>query len=255
MTDYDWHPSDDDLVLHFYDELPGEARTRLDDHLTNCAACRRELHAIARTLHLTTTLRAPEPGAEFEPRVWNRLQPHLPRHHRAANQIWTIGAWAATVAAIVAATWTWTNRLPSDRHMAQTADEPAAIAVQHRVLLTAVDDHLTRAEMLFVELLNAQGSEPDAFVYARPMADDLLASGRLYRETARATGDGPVAAVLDDLETVLIEVARSSNEPRVQDLRALQTRILQDDLLFKVRAVAFDVRDRQSRTTAGEGAL
>lgn len=255
MTDHYWHPSDDELVLHFYDELPGAARARLDDHLTGCVTCRRELHAIARTLHLATTLRAPDPGAEFETRVWKRLRPNLPRRSRAASQFWTIGAWAATVAAIVAATWTWTDRLPSDRHATRMTAAPEEIAVQHRVLLTAVDDHLTRAEMLFVELLNAQESEPDAFVYARPMADDLLASGRLYRETARATGDGPVAAVLDDLETVLIEVARSPNEPRVQDLRALQTRILQDDLLFKVRAVAYDVRDRQSRTAAGEGAL
>jgi hypothetical protein len=71
-----------------------------------------------------------------------------------------------------------------------------------------------------------------------------VASGRLYRATAEQTGNRALAAVLEDLEPVLVEVARGPEQVDTQTARALRERIDDDGLLFKVRAVTTDARDR-----------
>jgi hypothetical protein len=53
--------------------------------------------------------------------------------------------------------------------------------------------------------------------------------------------------MLDDLEPVLVEVARSPVRLDQQDRDWLRTRIDDDNLLFKVRAVTSDIRERAAR--------
>jgi len=92
--------------------------------------------------------------------------------------------------------------------------------------------------------------------FARHAAGDLVSDGRLYRATARDTGDTSVASVLDDLETVLVEVAHGGDGAGEQDFTALRARIEDDGLLFKVRAVTHEIRNRQSRMlSTGKGEL
>jgi hypothetical protein len=258
MTDRDPHVSEHELVLAFYGETNEETAASIDAHLAVCSLCRTEQAALARTLQLVSTARAPEPSPDFEARAWARLEPQLRHRGWRGRALTGIVVWAAAVTLVVAGTLTWVKRngpmVPDDTPRSVEAVD-VDDSVQERVLLTAVDAHLSQAEVLFVELLNAPPDEPQSLDYARYAADDLVSSGRLYRETARATGDAPVAAVLDDLEAVLVELARSPDQPRAQDIEALQGRIEADDLIFKVRAVSLDIRDRQSRMNTGEGAL
>jgi hypothetical protein len=59
---------------------------------------------------------------------------------------------------------------------------------------------------------------------------------------------------LEDLEAVLVEVARSPRALRAQEMDALRTRIEQDDLIFKVRVVTDEIRERQKTiSTVSEG--
>jgi hypothetical protein len=258
MTDRSPHPPDDELVLLFYGELPGDDQARVRAHVDACPECRTAYNALTRTLHLTSTHQTPDPGPDFEARIWARVAPAVQSHRRSPARLWWLGALAASLLAVAGGAWWW---IPC----ADCRDVPATLAgttagtapddARERVLLAAVDAHLVQTEMLFVELLNAPADESDAFSYVRTTADDLVASGRLYRETARDTGASQLVAVLDELEPVLVEVARSGEQVNPRDIRALRGRIEQDDLLFKVRAVAADIQDRQDRTPSGEGAL
>ena len=90
------------------------------------------------------------------------------------------------------------------------------------------------------------------FTALRPDPDELVASGRLYRQTARQTGDLQVANVLEDLEGVLVEVAAAPDAVDRRNVDFLRARIEDDALLFKVRAVASDIRGRQTRLTYSE---
>jgi hypothetical protein len=94
--------------------------------------------------------------------------------------------------------------------------------------------------MLLVELMNGPDRATADFEFARTTADDLVASGRLYRATAVSTGHRRLAAVLEDLEPVLVEVARSPEQVDSATVRSLRARIDDDGLLFKVRAATTD---------------
>jgi hypothetical protein len=109
-------------------------------------------------------------------------------------------------------------------------------------------------EILLVEVMNAKptAAEPDAWSFQRTTADELVASGRLYRQTARQTGELQVANMLEDLEGVLVEVAAAPEAVDRRNVDFLRARIEDDALLFKVRAVASYIRGRQNRWTYSE---
>jgi hypothetical protein len=264
MTPVDWHPTDDDLTLHAYGENVADERTAVNRHLAECAACARIWREIDALRHLTDAADVPEPPADFEAAVWARLAPALPAPSLGR---WTppkvvlVTAWAASIGAIVVAGHMAVTRVaapPPSATATATATTPAAGAesLRQRVLLTALDDHLSQTEMLFVELMNAPDHETSARAFERATADDLLRSGRLYRATAAETGDRRLTDVLDQVQTILTEVAHGSDAPDPADLTTIRARIDHDDLLFKVRAVTNDIRDRQhTAVTPREGAL
>jgi hypothetical protein len=262
MTPLDWHPTDDDLTLHAYRDNSAEERAVVDRHLHECASCAAIAREIEALQQLASEVDVPEPEPGFEDAVWARLAPALPvravwppaRRQWSMRHVVTVGAWAATIGAVVIAGYRWNGR------EAVAPPQPTAAAVapsqaQERVLLTALDAHFTQTEMLFVELMNAPDDAAGSMAFERATADDLVQSGRLYRATAAETGHRRLTDVLDDVQTVLTEVARGPENPGKQDLAAIRSRIEDDDLLFKVRAVTNDIRDRQQTPGTNEGAL
>jgi hypothetical protein len=256
----DWHPGEDDLIFRLHGDGSVADRERVSEHLRGCATCRAAWEELQSTLTVVTTAAVPEPDADFEQRMWARVQPAL----RPAPPRWSwrplvpIGAWAATVAAIVFAGYTWRPAVvPEAAATAPATNETSGGGLRERVLLTALDQHFADTEMLLVELVNAPEVPADGgFEFERTSADDLVASGRLYRETAIETGDAQLAAMLEDLEGVLVEVARSAETPAADDVGAWREQIERGDLLFKVRAATNDIRDRRNNMAeASKGAL
>ena len=76
----------------------------------------------------------------------------------------------------------------------------------------------------------------------------MIDDNRLYRQTAHSTGDTAVAGVLDDLERVLLEIANSPSEVSNGQLEQFREEIRERGLLFKVRVVGSQVRQREMAT-------
>ncbi len=64
------------------------------------------------------------------------------------------------------------------------------------------------------------------------------------RQTAARAGDASQAALLDELERVLLDIANSPSNISSGDLETLQRRIESEGLLFKVRITSTDVREK-----------
>jgi hypothetical protein len=232
------HSTDDELILLFYGELPPGRADRVEEHVTACPSCRAAWADLQETLALVDHAPAPEPDDGFERVMWARVRDALPERRRwSIAQIVPVTAMAAVVVLVVALSGVWR----ADPEPAPTAADPD-IARQERVLATALDDHLEQTELLLVELLNAPAGEDRELTFERRAANELLASGRLYRLTARETGNGRLVEMLDDLEPVLVEVARSPERVARRDWESLRTRIGEQDLLFKVRAASYEMR-------------
>ena len=245
------HVSEEDLILHYYGEV-ADPRA-IDQHLAACAPCRGEFERLKSVLTLVDAdgLGPIEPpGPAFERTMWARIEPQLtPRRswfHRvlSATPRW---AFAGGIAALVAAAFV-AGRV--SREVAPPANAPvvATTDVAERVLVLAVVDHLDRSQMVLLEVLNADFGESFDLDQEQSLARELVTANRLYRQTAVRTGDEQTSELLDELERVLIEIANTPQSASKDDLETLRASIASRGLLFKVRVVHSEMRERERRT-------
>jgi hypothetical protein len=256
------HPDEEALVLLFYGDTGPDEERQMTAHLDTCVACQPVWQQIRTTLAAVDAAAVPEPPPDFERVMWARVQGELESIDVAPTPWWSLrhllpaAALAAVLLAMFAIGRYWPGATPSE--LAEHTDPamPATVAAtqSERALLVAMDDHLERSELLLVELMNSPANDALHLGFERETADDLLASSRLYRQTATHTGNVYLAAMLEDLEAVLVEIARSPRTLKAQDMTALRTRIEDDDLIFKVRVVTDEIRERQKTiSTVSEG--
>jgi hypothetical protein len=250
MNANDTHLTDDELVLHYYGEMPDPDERRTAAHLSACGACHASYRRLQRVLAVVDEAAAvagPELPAHFERTVWARLEPEL-RRDRGHWFSWLVQspsrlAWVAGVIVLVAAAFfagRWSPR--PDEAPAQASASPAQ--VRERILLIDLGEHLERSQMVLLEIVSAD-AETGFDVSERGRAEELVAANRLYRQTATVTGNDTIAALLDDIERVLVDVAASPEHPPAAQLAEVRRRIDSQDLLFKVRVISSEVRERQ----------
>lgn len=250
------HLTEETLILQYYGEA--EEAAAVEQHLASCPQCREEFDRLRRVLALVDVHEVPEPAPGFERRVWARLEPELasPRQSWLAWLLPAAGprwAYAGGVAALLLAafvTGRFSQPAPQPASPGGTAETTAAAGdYSDRVLVVAVVDHLDRSQMMLVELLNADpsGAAVDPGT-GQSRARELVAENRLYRVSASQAGDEATSTVLDELERVLLEIANTPQDAPASDLEALRQRIAARGLLFKVRVVHSELRERERQT-------
>jgi hypothetical protein len=243
-----WHPGEDELVEHLIGDGDAAERRRIDAHLLTCADCRRVGDEITGALTLVDTS-VPEPPAGFERVMWARVQEGIARDAQASRWSWRHWVPAGSLAAIALigvslATETAPPAEPAAGQTVATAVTTADAGTEtlSRVLYTALDSHFQQTEMLLIELRNS--SDRDSLDYEQLTADELVSAGRLYRQTAEYAGRHRLVQMLDELEPLLVEVARGPERMAAPQRNWLRSKIDDDALLFRVRAAASDVRER-----------
>ena len=64
-----WHPTEDELILHYYGEAPNEIRSATEAHLAGCRSCAAEWRELSAVLGAVTAVPVPEPDESFEREV------------------------------------------------------------------------------------------------------------------------------------------------------------------------------------------
>jgi len=240
------HLTDEELLLDFYDESSAIDRTRVRAHLQQCEECReldRELRAVLTAVETTPIS---EPPSGFEREMWARIEPLLPvRQSSRARWQWMIPrlAVAASIGGLLVAAFAagrvW-DQPPASAPDVAVVDA----AMPDRLLRAEVEDHLERSQRMLVELVNADYTSGRALEGDRARAADLVAAGRLYRRSAEQVGDAEIGSLLEDLERVLVEVANGPADAAPQELARVRQRIDDQDLVFRVRVVAREMKER-----------
>ena len=244
------HLNDDDLVLHYYGEMPAAEEARAAAHLASCAACQANYTGLQRVMAFVDSAPAVEPAEGFERIAWARLEPALAASRRGGWSSWFVFspaslALAAGVLLLIGASF-MAGRLTRAANPGGNGAPQSAEKVRERILLVDLGEHLDRSQMVLVELVSAGGDTGDVDISTeRARAEQLVAVNRLYRQTALSTGDANMASVLDDLERVLVDIAASPATVSQADLDSVRRRIDSKELLFKVRVVSSQVRERQ----------
>lgn len=247
------HPSDEQLISLYYGDA--ERAEVLKEHLRLCAACRENFQSLRLALEAFKSAPIPERDASYGSQVWYAIAQRLdapqklPARQRVSwfsiRRIAAAGALAAVIVLAFFAGRYW------PRKPIQIADASPS-QIRQGVLLVAVSDHLDHAQMVLMELVNtdgdgAAGTAPASVNIAteQARARELLVSNRLYEQTAQQTGDAEIQNILSALEPVLLEIAHSPNEISTQQFQQIQDRIRSAGILFKVRVVSSDVRDKE----------
>jgi hypothetical protein len=253
------HLTEEALILQYYGEA--DDATAVEQHLAACHHCRVEFERLRRVLALVDVQEVPEPGPGFERRVWARLAPEL-ETSRTSWFAWLFPAagprwvYAGGVAALLLVAFVAGRFSRVDAPVAPAPVSTTAAAangdVSERVLVVAVVDHLDRSQMMLVELLNTDPAGTLDLDAEQSRARELVNENRLYRVSAAQAGDEAMSDVLDELERVLLEIANTPRDATAGDLEALRQRIDARGLLFKVRVVHSEMRERERQTvTAG----
>lgn len=246
------HPTETELIAYRDGEV--ERRALIAEHLGECAECREELARIEAVYAAMDAMAVPDPGEDYELRVWQRLAPRLPerraRWWEGLFQTQRLAVIGAVAALVILAFFLGKRAGHHDLSGGELAD---AGKVRQRVLLVAVGDHLGRSEMILVELANAEPEKGQKLINIsseQKRAEDLVAENRLYRQTALREGDTAMASTLEELERVLLDIANSPDEVTPAQFESLQKRIESRGILFKVRVVHQDVKEKEKATTA-----
>jgi hypothetical protein len=240
------HLTEEQLLAYRDGEM--KDRDAVAGHLHECPECREEQQKIEAVFAALDAMPVPDPGENYEQRVWQQLAPKLPEK----RQHWWEGLFQARRLAVVGATAALvllaflagriTKKEPAKNEVADSGK------VRERVLLVAVGDHLGRSEMILVELANTspeKGQKTINISVEQKRAEDLVEENRLYRQTALKEGDTAMASTLEELERVLLEVANSPDEITPSQFEFLQKRIESKGILFKVRVVKQDLQKRE----------
>jgi hypothetical protein len=259
------HCTDEDLTLYYYGE--GRRRAAIERHLEGCAACAALYGEIAGTLAMINATDAPERSDQYGLEVWQRIRHQLPeRDERGLARFGGLldfrfprFAAAAGLAVLLVAVflagraWRQPGAAPASANLGNPTSptNPASPAnpanpqsdVRDRILLASVADHLDRSERVLTDIMNVAARSNIST--EQRWAEDLLQTSRLYRQDAIEADEPSVAAVLDDLERNLLEIVHSPSRISAADLEQLRRRIDAAALLFKVRVMSDELRQRE----------
>lgn len=254
------HYSEDDLTLYYYGEAAsgslwrGRHQADIERHLQQCAACAALYREISGTLSMVVDEAVPERGDRYGLEVWQQIRHKLPERETrftGFTGLTRFAGFAAAAAVLLVAAFiagrSSINPAQPVPGTAMTAVRPPVAASdgsRQRILISAVADHLDRSERVLTDIMNA--SDPHDISMEQGWAEDLLTTSRLYRQDALDAGEQSIANVLDDLERNLLEIVHSPAKISTADLEQLRRRIDAAALLFKVRVMSEQLRDRET---------
>ena len=104
----------------------------------------------------------------------------------------------------------------------------------------AAGEHLQRSRLLLQDLVNvASNGEPplEVLLDSRRRGGELLSDNRSLRLAAERRQNERLSGLLDELETVMLDIANLDPEVATDMLPAIRHRIERHDLLIKIEIV------------------
>jgi len=223
------HLTEEQLVLAYYGDIDRDVR----EHLDNCQQCQAAFAREQRLLNGLPEQAIPERNENYGAEVWARIQPQLEKPRRRLwRGWWTLAPAMAALLAVAFFAGVLTER--------QKKTQGFSAGARDRVLLITMGNHLDRSQILLAELVNAKPGAID-FNEERTRANDLLVENRLLRLAAVRNGETSSAALLDELERVLLDVSHnpsSLSEPELEEVQGM---------LFKVRIIDSTIQEKRQR--------
>ena len=258
------------LLLYDYiaGSLPQEQVDEVRRHLEVCAACRKALGELQKTVQALPADNDPastltsafwqellnDVSVQLPDRRRNRLTPawlddwwafiSIPRHQ------WVVGLSAtAVLLALLAGSWFILRPGPAPEQVAAVTHPAQGNTTP--VANTRLRQYLRKSKALLVEVNNMplQEGVPVDLSLERQASRDLLHEARYLKDLPL---DGRSAALISDLEKIQIALANSREREEIHGIRLIRGGIQEENLLFKIR-IAETVFERIDDDTQSPG--
>src|SRR6266852_5696215 len=130
------HPKEEELIA--YRDGQTTRREAIAEHVKTCAHCTEELSRIDALLEALNTLPVPDPGPNFEQRIWQQIAPRLPEKRASWWKAWLEPRRFVSVAAVAAMLIIAFFVGRTTKRIAPGPDALSAGQVRERVLVVAV---------------------------------------------------------------------------------------------------------------------
>jgi hypothetical protein len=239
------HLANEELILYYYRD--GDGIKKIERHLSACQECRSRLKQLTADLENMVIPETPIRAENYGAKVWNEIGVRLSRPEPRRQWPWmTQFAAAGTLVLLIVGAFLLGRfhrpQTPSSSGTLATSDAVSPQQRRERVRLAAVGEHLDRSQVLLIDLSHMDGEGQIDFLNTTKHALELVSANRLYRTTARDVGDARIAAALDELERVLLEIAHESPQITEARLKEIQQGMHSQGILFKVRVIRINVQ-------------
>ncbi|MBI3405071.1 MAG: hypothetical protein HY046_06395 [Acidobacteria bacterium] len=246
------HINEEQMVAMHYGDVSVDERAVLDRHMITCDSCRASFEDMRNVLAMVSAQPVPEPGDDFERRVWQHAERRLPARKVSwwgfllqPQKMALAGAMAMLLLVgflVGRGQWPFFTGEPNQTESTAVNNT----AAREQLLLAAVGDHFERSQRMLTEINNAPEGRAN-ISGEQQSADDLVLANRLYRQTAAQSGETRLVSLLDELERTLLEISHGPKELSKAEMDRLRKRISQRELLFKLRVVGEQVREEQKQ--------
>lgn len=237
------------LMLYLMDELDPREAEELEQRMKNDKKLREEHRLLERSLQMMKDEVPADPGPQYWRTFYSRLQPRL----KNGNVFKRVFEWLAprhglqfagvlvTLAVIFIVTGLFIYQ-----YIAPNGPRPSIINTTVKIkpvrgfLENVAYDHLERSRLLLQEMVNISSDEGDLqerLMETRMRGERLLSDNRTYRQAAIQQNDSKLESLLDDLETVLLDIANLEPDDADYELPSLKRRILKKNLLIKIEII------------------
>jgi putative zinc finger protein len=243
-----------DLDLYFYDELASGTRAEVDRHLSVCGDCRAaldELHAIRAALATRADVSTPASGdwspfmSRLDAAIANersqvpQVIPSVALPRRRYREYMAIAALLALVTfSVVGGFRARHSTVIPSATQTMSQHEASATPKDNSAFAAMTEDHFERSKLVVLGLATKDPSRESSadWAYERELATSLLDDTRLYRLAAEDRGLDGLAAVMKDLELVLLQTSLT-DEADPSALPQIQRLIKRRDLIEKMDVV------------------
>ena len=245
----------DVFVEYLFDEIEEQKKHNLESHLARCPTCTSELAEMKQTLEMMEQKARVEPPEEFWDTYWDRLSTRMEKERVPKKErirwwqkirlsfpplLRPAYRWAAVAAALVLGIligrFLITSGGMKEPEMAQgpyqSERETYVQTVDYRA-----EKYLEKSKIFLLGFVNTNGEiEEGEFdvSHQREISQGLIQEASYLKENLTGHSQQKLRALIDDLETILIEIANLEEQEDFPNIELIRDGIDRKGVLLKI---------------------
>jgi len=253
----------DDLILFYYGELDHNQNKELRKALAESSTFQQEYANLCDFLDNQTSLEVPPPEVNLNQRIMASVYQQAEKQNRPlvrekltgfkllewlGETYWHKLAGASFAMSFVVITvfvlGRWSTQLEPINEVAQASSDVRLktenqgyfnAEESQRILISNVSSHMEISGRLLTMVSNGNGDLSQQIDSRRQIIEELVVLNRMYRRILEQSGDQQLATLLQQMESILIELNHTQVNAEDSELQDIKERIEQTDLIYRLK--------------------